>query len=266
VYALPAPGDPSEGTRVRRTACCLAAIGLFAVACTDVPQHKAERTLTATVTLSLEDTLAIDSAVTLTISGEKRIDEIYATLEAVVTASTSTRAETLASKIAIEVQRRDRTVAINIPVPTDTILQGTLRLRVPSDLKIDAIERGDTVDINGMDEDLRVASASHVRITGAQHNVTVGVAKGNAIVGANLDSGSRIEIATDGGDIELALPPAISADLIALIKTNGLVVPNHPQLPPYRGKPGQAYHVRIGDGLSAVVLQTSVGNIVIRTR
>jgi hypothetical protein len=269
VCALLADADPSDGTRVRGAGCWIGAMAIFAIAssaCTEQAQHRATRTLTATVTLSLEDTLAIDSAVTLSISGEKRIDQIFATLEAVVTASTSSRAEDLASRLAIEVQRRDRTVAISIPLLKDSILQGSLKLRVPSDLKIDVIERGDTTDIIGMDEDLRVASLSTVRITGAQRNVTVGVVRGNVQVDLLLDPGAAIELVTENGDVELRIPPAVSADISALVKSQGTIVPDHPQLPPYRGQPGQVYRVRIGDGLSAVSLQSGVGNIAIRTR
>lgn len=253
-----------------RRACSLLALATFAgaIACEETPQHKAERTLTATVTLSLEDTLAIDSAVALTIEGEKRIDQIFATLEAVVTASTSTRAEMLASRLGIEVQRRDRTVSINIASLSNAnaSIQGALKLRVPSDLKINAIERGDTTDIRGMEEALNVSSASHVRITGAQRDVVVGVTRGNAIVDAALDPGSSIEIGAQAGDVELSIPTSLSANVQALVRTNGTILPQHPQLPPFRGKPGQIYSVRIGDGLSAVALETGVGNIVIKTR
>lgn len=268
--ALLAAGDPSEGTGVRAAGGSLLAIailGIVAAACNEQQnQPKATRTLTATVTLTSEDILAIDSAVTLKIHGEPRIDEIYATLDATVTASTSTRAEQIASKLSIDVTRSNNTVTIKIPIPTETILQGELRLRVPSDLKIDAIERGDHVDIDGMEDDLRVFSESSVRIIGAQHDVNVGVNHGNAILETELDPGSRIELATNSGDLQLTVPISISADVIALVKTNGTIVTNHPQLPPFRGQPGQAYHVRIGDGLSSVSLQTGVGNIVIGVR
>lgn len=252
---------------MRRGACFISAMSLMLVAaCSGTPAEKAERTLTSTVTLTLEDTLAIDTPVKLVLSGEPRLEEIYVTLNAVVTASTSTRAEAIANMLAINVERRDRTVAIVIPQPMLATLSGELRLRVPADLKLDIIERNESVEVSGMNSDLRIASRSHVRVVNAKANVTVGVVSGNALVDVDLDPGANIEVSSNTGDVELAVPQAISANLIAMVMTNGTIVPNHPQLPPYNGRPGQPYRVIVGDGLSAVALQTGVGNIVIRTR
>jgi hypothetical protein len=263
--------DPSEGRRVAGVKRSLIAAMLatpIAVACVEGPTQKAERTITSTITLGSEDLLAVDSAVTLVIEGERRSTEIYATLHAVVTASTSTRAEAIADTIEILVDQESdpRTVKISVPVPKDTVLQGQLELRVPADLRIEAIGRGDTVDVLGMDDDLRVASQSHVKITDAKQDVIVGVVRGNALIDVDLDLGSNIQVVCDAGDIELRVPLAISADLGALVKQSGTILPRHPQLPPYRGQPGQPYRTRIGDGLSTVSLETSVGNIVITTR
>jgi hypothetical protein len=268
VTSLLAVGDPSEGTRVRRFGCWIAAVALVAIGtgCNEGGLKTASRTLTATVTLSLEDTLAIDSAVALVVEGQGRINEIYATLEATVTASTSSRAEELASRLSIQVQRRERTVSILIPVRMDTVLTGKLSLRVPSDLKIDALARGATNDITGMDEEIRVMALSHTKIVGAKQDVIVGVARGNALVSADLDPGSSVELVTENGDIQLTMPQNVSTDLSALVRSNGVVIPNHPQLPPYRGNPGQTYHVRIGEALSTVSLETGVGNIAIGAR
>jgi hypothetical protein len=262
--ALPADSDPGEGNEVAHLEryWVAAAVAAFAAACSEGETHKAERTLTSTVTLSLEDTLAVDSV----ISGERRSEEIYATLHAVVTASTSTRAESIASKLAILVERRERVVSISVPVPTDTVLMGDLVLRVPADLKIQAVNRGDTVDLSGIDADIRVSSRSHVKVSGAKESVLIGVVNGNALVDAELDPGSSVQIFCENGNVELKIPSAISADISALVKTRGTVVPNHPQLPPFRGSAGQVYRTRIGDGLSSVALETSVGNIVITTR
>ncbi len=251
---------------MQRGACFISSSALaLCVACSEAPQEKVERTLTSTVTLSLEDTLAVDSAVTLRISGEPRLDEIYATLNAVVTASTSSRAAMLADKLSIGVERRDRTVALVIPVLKDAVLSGELLLRVPSDMKIDVVERGDTVDVSGMNHHLRIASRSHVRIVGAQEDVVVGVVQGNVVLDVELNPGTNIDVRTDAGDIDFAVPQTLSVTLVARTM-NGTIIPQHPQLPPFRGGAGEPYGVVVGGGLSNVQLQTGVGNIIIRTR
>jgi hypothetical protein len=247
-----------------RIALAIALIGL--IGCNEVAQHKAERTLTSTVTLTLEDTLAIDSWVPLAVGGERRIDQIFATLEATVTASTSTRAEALAAGLEIEVERRDRTVLLTVAKLDMANLEGTLTLRVPADLHVEAIERTGTIDVIGMDGNIRASSRSHVRITGAKGDVTAGVYSGNVLVDADLDPGSRIDLAVEGGDIELSVPSVISVDLAALVQTRGTITPAHPQLPPFFGSAGQIYRAVVGGGLSVAALQTNIGNIVIRAR
>jgi len=262
-------GAPERcGGRERRSSALVALIACaFApTACSEAAQHKVERTLTSTVTLTLEDTLAVDAWVPLTVGGERRIDEIYATLRATVTASTSTRAEALAAALEIRVERRDRTVLLTVSKPEQASLEGTFALRVPADLHVEAIERTGTIDVSGMDGDIRASSRSHVRIAGAKGDVAVGDYAGDAIVDVELEPGSRVDVAVENGSIDLAVPASLSVDLAALVKTNGRIAPNHPQLPPFFGSVGQIYHVMIGGGLSVVALQTSIGNIVIRTR
>lgn len=235
-------------------------------ACNEVPQHPAERTLDQTFTLTDELVLAIDSAVSVAVVGAERRDDILAHLEITVTASTSTRARILADSVMLVEERleEERALILTLPPPTEAGIGGFLELTIPADLDLSIIERGGTTEVDGVTGDLAIESVSHVRVTGAEQDVSIETSAGNVLLETALSQGSTTQVTLAVGDIELTVPNTPSVDLQALARSRGGVFPAHPAFPPFFGGPGDIYTAFVGGGLSLAQLVTGGGNIVIR--
>lgn len=235
--------------------------------CGEVSSHRAERSLTSTVTLRGETRLIVDSLIPIEIRGERRLDEIRVVIDATLTASTSTRANAAAEKLSFDEAHPDaRTVTLSLAAPEDALLTGTFRLEVPADMDVKAVERASTVFIEGMDGAIDVTSVSHVRVVEASKDVRVNVGRGNALVDATLTPGSTVDVRVRAGDVELRVPEALSADIEATFATEGAIITDHARLPPFFGTAGQPYRASVGGGLSIVRIATGTGRIVIRSR
>ncbi|MCK6551783.1 hypothetical protein L6R52_38470 [Myxococcota bacterium] len=232
--------------------------------CEEVPQFSAQRTLTSTVTLDRETLLDVDSVVPLAIVGEPRSDDLHLSLDATVTASTSTRAKRLADALELAPETDGDKITLKLAAPSGATLSGTLEIGAPPGLDLAIVERGGTVDIEDVDGTIQVVAASHVRVVGATGDTSVGVARGNALVDTSATPGSTTLIEVDAGDIELTLPQGLSADILAVAQ--GQIYIAHPRLPPFLGRPGDVYSANVSGGLAVFRLETRAGKIVIRTR
>lgn len=260
----------AKGCHHKARAFCLTSAlftGAVAVAtstsCMEGEQVSLERSLTSTVTLEGERRLVTNLPIPVTIEGERRVNDVLVTVDLTVTASSSTQARILADMITIEEEHADRDLVIGITEPENARLSGTVRIQLPADLDVKVTERGGTVDVLEVEGEIEVDSLSHVRVTGAEENVDVAVEAGNALVESAQNPGLTTTIRVNAGDVELTLPPAVSADIEA-VATNGIVVA-HPMLQRWPGG-NQPYRASVGGGLSIVRLSTRRGLVVIRSR
>ncbi len=144
-------------------------------------------------------------------------------------------------------------------------LSGTYRIVLPNDLDVNVTERNGTVDVLGVEGQIVVNSLSHVRVTGAADDVSVAVEAGNALVETEAPPGKQTLIRLGRGDIQLTLPPALSADIVADVINAGNIVVTHPRLPRYPGGT-LPYSTSVAGGLSIIRLQTGSGLIVIQSQ
>jgi hypothetical protein len=238
------------------------------ISCDEGPQFPAKRTFTSTITLGAETVLILDVPISITLRGEPRIDEIYATVDATVTASTSTRASQLAEDLRFirTSSAGDTKLSLALAAPPEASIGGTITVRVPSDLDLAVVERGGTTDVVNMRGNIEIASASHTRISGAERNVFVQTSAGNVLVDSTLPAGSSVRLELQVGDVDLAVPEGLSADIQATAVRSGSVIPAHPRLPQFTGKAGDTYRANVGGGLSVVRITTGSGKIIIRGR
>jgi hypothetical protein len=265
----------------------VAAAALVAPACQGIPQPNFTRTLTSTVTLSAETNLVLVSPVALTATGSLGRSAVYATLEAVVTASTATKARVLAGELSLDVTRVDAAdVKLDLGNPPGTFigaLGGSLSLGLPASLGLTAeVDNGTTV-ISGLTGPIAITSNEAVKITGGAAGITVSVQNGNAIVDTALLPGGMTTISVGQGDIELDLPAALSADL-AVQSGSAQIVINHPALsslpltqltmPLNFGQPisvpqsgdGMSFQATVNGGAAVVRAVTQSGQVVINAR
>lgn len=231
--------------------------------CLQGEQVSLERSLTSTVTLQSETRLVTNLPIPVVVQGERRVNDVVVTVDLTVTASSSTKARLLADMIDIDAEHADRDLVVTIGEPAGAELSGTVQLRIPDDLDLKVVERGGTVDILEVEGEIEVDARSHVRIVGAESHVDVGVEAGNALIETALPPGSGAVVQVNAGDIELTLPPAVSADIEANA-TAGIVIA-HPMLQRWPGG-NQPYRANVGGGLSVVRLSTRRGLVVIRSR
>jgi hypothetical protein len=239
----------------------------LAAACGSGTAASTSRTLTSTITVGLETLLSIESPVAVVLSGNRGRSEIFATFHATVTASTSTRSRNAAEALTIDVSRpsEDR-IVLSIAPPREAGLSGKLELVAPPHLDLEVGSNG-TVEIAGMEGEITVGTVSHVKVTGAKRDVTVQTRGGNILVESTTPQGTRTDLATGGGDIELTLFERPSVDLEATFSSGaGEMLIAHPAFPQPMGATQGRYHATVNGGLAIVRLLTQTGRrIVIRT-
>lgn len=243
------------------------AVLIAAPSCEEADQFSVDRVVTSTVAVSAERRLVIDSPVALDLRGETSIDDIYASLEATITASSAARARDLADALDVAVEHLDSsTLKLTLPPPKEAALSGTLRLRVPARFDASVFARGGAAMIDSLQGTIAVSSVSHVRVERALGNVEISVSSGNVLLDTALFPGGTTRVEVGLGDIELKLPEALSADIDAAIRSQGEVLIAHPRLLPAVDLDRRRYHAVVAGGLSVVRLVTGTGRIVIRAR
>jgi hypothetical protein len=226
-------------------------------------QHLAERSLTSTVTLGRESLIDINLPISVAIDGRSRGDDVVISVDLIVTASTASAARDRAAAMEILTTSAEGILSIGITEPKYTGLAGMVTVTMPGDLDVRVTERGGTVDVVDLDGQLLVNSLAHVRVTGAKDNLGVGIEAGNALIQTEAQPGKQTVIRLKRGDIELTLPPAVSADIVADVLGNGNIVVAHPSLPKYPGGT-LPYQTSVAGGLSVIRLETGSGLIVIK--
>ncbi len=241
------------------------AISLSSSGCEVGPQFTAQQKTTSTITLVGQRSLLINSALSTTILGERRLNEVEVELDARVSATSSATAHMLAAELEVVEDDSDPTVlSLTLPMLQQASLDGTLIIKVPKDLPVVAIQRSGTLDVIDVQESININAISHVRVTGAERDVSVAIEQGNALVETRATPGTQTIISVGSGSIELTVPLALSANIEAAVGTAGAIIPNHPALSPWVGG-GLPYLANVNGGLSVFRLSTRSGNIVIRT-
>jgi hypothetical protein len=246
---------------VRRTFCLL--IAMLSTGCLAGEQHTVERTLTSTVTLTRERILDVNFPIPIVLEGSRRSDDVVIKLDLTVTASSSSAAMARADEIEIKTVSEQGVLRVGMTEPSHASLGGRAGLLLPADLDVAVTERGGTVDVVGVEGQMIINSLSHVRVLGATNNLQVNVEGGNALVQTDSGPGKQTLIRLKQGDIELTLPLAVSADILADVTGNGTILINHPNLPRYPGGT-LPYAANVGGALSIIRLETGAGLIVIK--
>lgn len=229
------------------------------------------RVLTATVAVQDETLLRVDSFVPVEVSGDPALREIRVRLEATATASTSSRAARLARMISLKVERTladgVRAVQVSVSEVPMTTLSGVLKVSLPPSLRVDVIQGAGTAIVRSINGAIRVAAGAPVLVENAGGEVRVGIrGAGNAVVDTRLFGIATVDVDVQAGDIELRVPAALSADIIATPDRSGQVILSHPGLPMFFGMAGDTYRASVGGGLSSIRLKTGRGRIIIRQR
>jgi hypothetical protein len=240
-------------------------IAMFLSGCLAGEQHTVERTLTSTVTLSRESVLEVNLPIPMVLDGASRTNDVVINVDLTVTASSSSAAIARADEIEIVTMSEQGVLRVGITEPMRVALGGIAALTMPGDLDVVLTERGSTVDVVSIEGDIVINSLSHVRVVGATSNVSVAIETGNALVQTESNPGKQTVIQLKRGDIELTLPPAVSADIEADVLGNGNIVIAHPRLPRYPGGT-LPYRATVAGGLSIIRLQTGAGLIVIKSQ
>jgi hypothetical protein len=242
-----------------------AALALAGPSCGSGFTESAEVVRTATIALGRETTFLVDIPVDLVVEGHPRSTDLVYTLKATVTASTASVAQGLAEAVKLSTQAEDargiRLVAEGLE-PKNGQVRGVLKVQLPDDMDLFLIGHA-TVEVHEVEGALQVAAAGHALVEGAVGNVSVGSQAGNALVAVNPLPGSLVEILAVRGDVQLTVPTAVSAQVVASPGGGGQLVVRHPAFPTPLN-PAAPYAVSVGGGLSQITLTTQVGNIVIQ--
>lgn len=223
------------------------------------------RTFTSTVTVSRETSVTIQSQIPLEITGEPLRTSVLAEVDITVTASSSTVARTRAEALEIQVERPDDgRVILSLGPLAGSTLAGTLRVRMPARLAVDARANTGTALVTRMQAAVQAAASGGVAVTECNGDITALVTRGNVIVDTGLGLGATINAQTGAGNVELRLPVSLSATVEADVQSQGQVLIEHPSLPPAVGINRTRYRTKVNGGLSLVRALTRAGVIVIR--
>ncbi len=231
------------------------------IGCEAAPRASVAWVRSATITLSSEELLYVESAVGLVVEGQGRTNNLVLQLNATLTASSATTAARLAAQTEPFIERKDGAVRIVVPSVDGATVEGTLLLRCPDDLSLRAFGKGGTVEVRGLDGALEIDAVTHVRVEDARANSTVRVVRGNVLIQTLATPASETVATTQGGDIQLTLPRALSAQIQAQAQ-NGAISVQHPSLPRWLGG-DRPYTANVGGGLALIYANTSAGNIIL---
>jgi len=255
---------------VRALAFAIAAAGLLTLglgACGEGYSSEYSFVRTATVTLGQQTNFVLEAPVQVLVTGQPRSTDLVYELRATVTASTTTVARALSEAVTLKTEDTDsrgiRLVFEGADL-TDGKISGFLRVWIPEDMDVSLVGRGGPVDVVDMAGALDLVGATHTRVTGATGPVRVRVDQGNAIAEVAALPGNTVELRTNAGDVQAILPPRPSVAIQAQTG-NGAILVRHPGLPAYPGG-DLPYGAVVNGGLAQVVLQTSVGNVVLDTQ
>ncbi len=242
-----------------------AATAVSAISCDAVPTFSYSRSFTSTVTVSTERVVGISAPVSMEIVRARRTD-ILISVNITVTASSSTVARTRAEGIELSILQTDgATARIELPSPEDFGIDGSLRVEVPSDIEVQGAS-SNVVIIRGVEKPIIAIAGKGVQVEGAAGSVQVSVDNGNAVVDTRLDANASVEITVGSGNIDLALPARISAEVTAIVQQQGEVSIAHAGLPAAIGLGKTRYGTSVNGGLSAVRALITTGRITIRSR
>jgi hypothetical protein len=228
------------------------AISMTGGGCEVVPIVSEKRHFTSTVTLSSEANLIVDMPLSVEINAAPVRTSVLADFDGTITASTSTRAKTVAEGLAFIVTRPDaQTVKISLPAPligtnyTLKLIAGSSRI----------------VLIKSWRGAIVAAAQSGVQVDDGCCAITITQAP-QVVVATSLQAGAPVDI-TASGQVDLILPERPSIALTVSVNDNNQLSILHPLFPrPIGGVP---YAPVLNGGLAPVRVLTQTGRIVIRS-
>lgn len=242
---------------------CLLLAGLGG--CGEVFTGRHDFTRTATIALGRQTTFLVESPVQLVVMGNRRSTDLVYELRGTMTASTSSAAITLADAVEVTTEEADdnaiRLIVEGTAPREGRIEGGLLRVWLPDDMDVGLVGLGGPVDVENVAGAVDVVSASHGRVTGSSGSVSVRVNSGNAVANLPIANGNPVLLATNAGDVQLALPSRPSVAISAQA-TGGTILIRHPGLPRHPGG-DLPYGAVVNGGLSQVILTSNQGNVVI---
>ncbi|MGF1511204.1 MAG: hypothetical protein ACFB9M_17055 [Myxococcota bacterium] len=236
-------------------------------ACEPGQRFSADREFDEVIAAEGATEVILEFDVPVDVVGRARQDEV--TVQGVVTVTTSSQAisDELAAGLEIESEISGNTLRLALRQPgdgagtpfPDATISGPLDLTVPADVDLVVREGGGRASVTAVRGNLDVRAIGTVVIQGAERNVTLRTEVGGALVETTAAQGTLAEIDVGAGDVDVILPAVLSARVTANFP-NGIVVINHPALPP--PLPGQTFYDNFNQsGLSRVRVTAANGNV-----
>ncbi|MFO0724138.1 MAG: hypothetical protein U1E65_10170 [Myxococcota bacterium] len=234
----------------------------FWTGCDTGPIVQEARHFTSTVTLSSEASLILDMPIGFEIDAAPVRTSVLVDFNGAVTASTSSKAKSLAAALDFVVTRPDaQTVKISLPAPaTGSRYLGAVHVFAPPTLKLTAGSLGSII-IKSWTSEINAAAVGGVEIDGGCCAITISQCTA-AVVTTSLQAAQPVNISSSG-EIDLFLPARPSIALNAEVADVSQLSIEHPAFP--RPVGGLAYTPILNGGLAPVHVLTQAGRIVIRS-
>lgn len=236
------------------------ALGLFAPGCDTAPAVSEALSRTSTVTLAREDSVLVVSDVALELTGTLVGSSVVVNFEGAVTASTAEQAKALAEAFVITQVSDDETLRIELRAPAGAqSLSGLAKLTLPRGLQVGA-SSGGSVHIRSMERLIEVEAGRDVIVENARDTVRAIAHGGSMLLSSAVPASSTLE-AQASGNIELALPQAVSADIELVAEGGGQIVIQHPGLPAPVSPNSPTYRTVVRGGAAVVRAVSQTGSI-----
>lgn len=241
------------------------AVGLGAWGCGEVARGSVEKTFTSTVTLGGESKVLIEAWMPIEITADLSRDDIFVEFKGTVTASSSSKAQSLADGLDLTVTREGG-LAIRLLQPAGGTVGGALRIVVPTRVQVDGRAQVGTISVRGLKSAVQAAGAAGTLVQDIEGDIVALATSGNVIVSTALTAGAGIRAEVGSGNVEIAVPASVSATIQARVGSQGEVLIQHPAFPTPFGPARTNYSASANGGLSGIVALTQAGSVIIRAR
>jgi hypothetical protein len=243
------------------TALLVAVAATLLVAC-EGQSFTADVSTTSTVTVGNATVLILAAPLVVEVEANPLRRDVFLELTGVLTASTASRAASLAEGLELVVTRpNERTMRVDVGGLEDAKLTGVLRAVVPEVLDLAVESAG--ARVTGMKRLVELQSSGGVEVLESAGSLTA-IAGGSAVIDTLALQGSQVVVKA-AGNVSLRLPAVPSVTLLAVSAASGQVVPQHPQLPAL-GASKTRYQVVANGGLAVVQVESTAGSVGISAR
>lgn len=239
----------------------LAAAGTFFPACDTAPAVSEMVSRTSTVALARESAVLLVFDVPVEVVGTLSGSNVVVDFEGTVTASSADQAKSAAMAVTITHVSDAETLRVELRTPVGAqALTGLAKVTLPRGVIL-GVRTGGTAHVRAMDRGIDIEAAGNVLVEDLRDSARV-TTNANLLLSSTVPASSTLE-ATAGGGIELALPPALSAEVELSVPEGAQIVIQHPGLPPPIGGVSSSYRTVVRGGAALVRAVAQGGNITV---